>query len=91
LLTWRRVFERAGPFNMELRVGELLDWTDRARSVGLVLEALPVAVMRRRRHETNLTAGGDYRLLMIEAVRHALHQRRRPTGTPPASSPGSAP
>jgi glycosyltransferase involved in cell wall biosynthesis len=91
LLAWRRVFDRMGGFNENLRVGELLEWTDRARVIGLAFEALPVAVMRRRRHETNLTANGDYRMLMLEAVRHALRERQRQAGTPPASSPGSAP
>lgn len=93
MLLWRRVFARIGTFNENLRVGEMIQWTERARSAGVVFEALPVAVMRRRRHENNLTAGDDYRRLMLEAVRRSLRDRQHHAapGPAPAGPPHSTP
>jgi glycosyltransferase involved in cell wall biosynthesis len=77
MLVRRAVFDRAGAFNPALKVGELLDWFDRVRSAGFRIQEAPGVVLRRRRHDKNISADPAYRMMTLQAVRQALLARRR--------------
>jgi glycosyltransferase involved in cell wall biosynthesis len=79
----RAAFEQCGPLNPDLRNGDMIDWLDRARSLGLVF-AHTETVCAERRLRAGSLAGidsvdrGDY----LKTVRTAL-ERRRAAGTQP--------
>jgi len=50
LLTTRAVFDRVGLIDDELAHGDQIEWFVRARDSGMVIEALPDVLMRRRMH-----------------------------------------
>ena len=91
LLARRVVFEKVGPFNADLRVGDPLDWFLRAAEHGTIMELLPDVLVYRRMHENNLSMAETTRR-MTAAMQHALLgvvkaslDRRRdgnPTGPP---------
>lgn len=79
LLLRRRVFERVGPFDEDLRAGEFVEWFGRARALGLEVVVPPDLVLRRRLHETNHGVAqrevyaGEY----LRLVRDHLRRRRQ--------------
>lgn len=78
MLLRRTDFERVGPFDTRLVVGEFIEWYARAEESGLKSAMLPQIVMRRRLHDNNLglrqpaTVRRDYLAIMktIVARRH---------------------
>jgi len=54
MLVRRSAFERVGPFDERLRVGEFLDWYSRARALGLREATLPETLYQRRIHDDNM-------------------------------------
>jgi len=46
-------FDSVGPFNPQLRVGEFIDWFDRARAIDPHPVVLDEVVLRRRIHKSN--------------------------------------
>jgi glycosyltransferase involved in cell wall biosynthesis len=76
ILCHREVFEKAGLFDPRVRMGELVEWFGRVHRVGLRVAPVPGVVMRRRRHETNLTHDPEFRSHMLGAVRQALLAKR---------------
>lgn len=78
MLAHRRVFERAGLFSSEFRVGEFLDWYGRARDVGLCSVMLEQVLLLRRIHADNMGVRdrdkrGDY----LRVFKASLDRRRR--------------
>src|SRR3954451_21402394 len=55
LLFRRSAAGRVGPFPTDVRVGEFLDWTLRARDLGLRETILPDVLTLRREHAANIT------------------------------------
>jgi glycosyltransferase involved in cell wall biosynthesis len=55
MLVKRDVFQRVGPFDENLRVGEFVDWYSRAMDADLVSLMLQDILVRRRIHGGNLT------------------------------------
>ena len=53
MLARRSFFERVGVFNPQLRVGEFIDWFDRARAIAPDPVLLNEVVLRRRIHRSN--------------------------------------
>lgn len=53
MLARRSFFERVGVFNPQLRVGEFIDWFDRARAIAPNPVLLKEVVLRRRIHRSN--------------------------------------
>jgi glycosyltransferase involved in cell wall biosynthesis len=81
LLARRQAFDRVGPFNTGLRVGEFIDWYARAQEAGLTTRLEPDVWLRRRIHEDNLgirerTSQGDY----LRVLKAAMDRRRRSAG-----------
>jgi glycosyltransferase involved in cell wall biosynthesis len=73
----KSAFDRVGGFRTDLRVGEFIDWSARARELGLSTAVLPEPVLRRRIHAENTGvrqrhARADY----ATVVRDALKRRR---------------
>lgn len=77
MLIRRASFERVGPFDEGLRVGEFIDWWARAEELGLKWTQIPEVVLRRRIHTTNtgITHAGD-RVDYTRVLRAALERRR---------------
>jgi glycosyltransferase involved in cell wall biosynthesis len=79
LLIGRESFLRVGFFDEELRLGEFLDWYNRACLMGLTQVMLPNIVLHRRIHDANTTRRlrqgrrGDY-LKMLKAKLDAAGQ-----------------
>lgn len=77
MLLRRAVFERVGPLDPTLVVGEIVDWLDRARAAGVGFAVAPEVLMRRRLHPGSLSnshTGNHQRY--IEMARRALARRR---------------
>jgi glycosyltransferase involved in cell wall biosynthesis len=77
MLIRRGSFERVGPFDTTLRLGEFVDWYARATDAGLVAEMLPDVVMLRRVHAANSTARDPRKLVEYTRVARAAIERRR--------------
>ena len=73
----KSAFSRVGPFRVDLRVGEFVDWWMRGLEAGLDAASHDAVVLERRLHETNTgrrekAAVTDY----LKVVRQALARRR---------------
>lgn len=53
MLVRRSLFDRVGPYDAQLKVGEMIDWTLRADDAGARMAGIPHLVMRRRIHGSN--------------------------------------
>lgn len=75
LLARRPLFEMAGGFAEDLRLGEGIDWFNRARPFGHV--AVPEVLVERRMHRNNTTRLADEqrRDYLLAAHRHLARQR----------------
>lgn len=76
----KSAFSRVGPFRVDLRVGEFVDWWMRGLEAGLVAASHDTVVLERRLHESNTgrrekAAVTDY----LKVVRQALARRRSGT------------
>jgi ABC-type bacteriocin/lantibiotic exporter with double-glycine peptidase domain len=74
----RAAFDKVGPFNPDLRVGEFVDWFARFQEAELSHHIEDATLLRRRIHETNTGvtrrgARSDY----VKVVREALRRRRQ--------------
>lgn len=69
-------FHRAGPFMAGLRVGEFLEWYQRASDAGLKSTVLDNVVLRRRLHLDNLTRRTVDRRAYLQALKAGLDRRR---------------
>jgi glycosyltransferase involved in cell wall biosynthesis len=80
LLIRRDSFRRVGRFELELRVGEFIEWYGRAIEAGLRFETLQQVVLLRRIHGENTTIrlAGD-RSAYLRIMREALNRRRTRT------------
>jgi glycosyltransferase involved in cell wall biosynthesis len=78
LLARREAFDAIGGFNVDLRLGEDLDWFAHARERGLTLELLPDVLVYRRLHPWNTTRLFKARLsdALAEVVKRSLERRR---------------
>ncbi len=79
MLARRHVFERAGLFDPQWRIGEFIDWYVRAREAGMQSVMLTAVVLRRRLHGANMVltqrdAQRDY----LRIVKASLDRRRTP-------------
>jgi glycosyltransferase involved in cell wall biosynthesis len=73
LLFRRAAAKRIGPFPTDVRVGEFLDWTLRARDLGLREAMVPRVVTLRREHAGNITRReqapfGDFARLLKASI-----------------------
>jgi len=74
----REVFERAGLLNEELRFGEDVDWTMRARERGIITRVYDQVTQYHRRHSGNMTRGRNFKELNgFEVIRLVLSRRRQ--------------
>ena len=76
-LVRRTSFERVGPFDESLRIGEMIEWLARADGAGLRLDTIDAEVLMRRVHDANTvlrqgSSPADY----LRAVKGALDRKR---------------
>ena len=78
MLIRREVFERVGPFSVDLKLRQGVDWYARAVDAGLRETMLDRVVLERRLHTTNsgLREAGTQDQYMLSAIRAALDRRR---------------
>lgn len=77
----RSAWNRVGPMQTDLHVGEFVAWYARALDAGLRMSVLPRVVLARRIHENNTVlrtpeSRGDY----LQVVRATLERRRGTAG-----------
>lgn len=78
MLIRRNEFIRCGDFSSKHKLGEFIDWFNRAQEMGLSHKVVPEIVLERRIHTRNTTLRlqdrkGDY----LAVVKAALDRRRR--------------
>lgn len=77
MLARRPVFERVGPFDERLRLGEWIDWYARLQDSDCRVSTLPDVVVERRIHEANNSiVRRDERREYAQALKAALDRRR---------------
>ena len=77
MLIERCAFDRVGPFDTSLKIGEMLDWVARAEQAGVATVLINDLVLRRRLHANNTGIRlkhqrGDY----LKALRASVERRR---------------
>jgi glycosyltransferase involved in cell wall biosynthesis len=78
MLIKRSSFERAGNFNADLELTELIDWYARASEAGLKSLILPEVVMKRRLHRASQgTYKRQHRNEYVHVLKAALDRRRK--------------
>jgi glycosyltransferase involved in cell wall biosynthesis len=78
LLARRDVFQRAGMFSSEFRLGEFLDWYARASDAGLRSTMLNSILLRRRIHKNNMgVRDRDKRADYLRVFKASLDRRRQ--------------
>ena len=77
LLLRRRAFDRVGPFDVSLRMGEFMDWFSRFDACGLRLAECPAMVVRRRIHATNTVHQREHtQASYLASLRQNIARRR---------------
>lgn len=81
VLMSRCLFNKVGPFELELKVGEFIDWMLRARNLGVREVAIDSVVLLRRNHghNTSKTRKDDYASSVLSiTLKHRARQRKPP-------------
>jgi glycosyltransferase involved in cell wall biosynthesis len=81
MLARRTLFDRVGPFNTDVRVGEFVDWMLRAREIGVREVSVDDLVLWRRVHGESHTARNPQALSDLAHVLKASLDRRRAPGS----------
>lgn len=78
----RRLFERIGDLDEDLRVGEFVDWMARARSAGVAEVPVPTVALLRRNHDANISRSrqSDYSDYLRLLVRHRERTKAASSG-----------
>ncbi|MGE3074357.1 MAG: glycosyltransferase family 2 protein [Dehalococcoidia bacterium] len=78
MLIRRAAFDRVGPFDETVRVGEFVDWWSRAEEAAITSVSIDATVLRRRIHTTNtgIVHVGS-RVDYTRVLRAALERRRQ--------------
>jgi glycosyltransferase involved in cell wall biosynthesis len=78
LMMRRDDFLRTGGFPTDLKLGEFIDWFDRAVHLGLKAHTLPYTVARRRLHQTNQGRTNRKHLSQFALIaKRALDRKRK--------------
>jgi glycosyltransferase involved in cell wall biosynthesis len=77
MLIRRESFAQVGPLAETLRIGDFIDWADRAQAAGLRTRTTSDVVLRRRLHARNLSRLGRGDRQDFARVARAALQRRR--------------
>jgi glycosyltransferase involved in cell wall biosynthesis len=73
----REDFDRVGPFDESLRLGDFAEWLSRAQELGLELLRPPIQATRRRHHSSNSGKRlRNHRNDYLEVVRRRLARKR---------------
>ncbi|MGE0598728.1 MAG: glycosyltransferase family 2 protein [Dehalococcoidia bacterium] len=78
MLIRRTAFDRVGPFDESVHVGEFIDWWSRAEEAAVTSTSIGDTVLRRRIHASNTgIVHADSRVDYTRVLRAALERRRR--------------
>jgi glycosyltransferase involved in cell wall biosynthesis len=79
LLIRKSDFDRVGPFDESLATGEFIEWSSRARDLGIKTLLVPGVVCRRRLHRNNLGRGGAaiHGSGYLRMLKQVLNRRRQ--------------
>lgn len=72
----RRAFEKAGLFDIRLRISEDVDWFSRARDLGVRIGAVPRTLVEKRVHVTNASLQQPDHRDLLDAVRASVARKR---------------
>ncbi|GAB4027776.1 glycosyltransferase family 2 protein [Spirosoma gilvum] len=75
------VFHRIGLFNEELKIGEDLDWYNRAKEQGVNMRTTDEVMLYYRHHSANYTRDQDLvKSTLLKAIKYSLDRRRSESG-----------
>jgi len=77
MLIRRSVFDRVGPFNPSLQLGETIDWIARADAANVTMRMVDTVVLQRRIHDSNTGVNQAHRRSDYLRVLKASLDRRR--------------
>lgn len=77
MLIPRDVFLSVGMFTEDRRAGEFIEWYSRAFDAGYMYHVLPEIVLRRRKHDSNMTLKGDAKEDYLYVVKSILRRRSK--------------
>lgn len=87
----RASYDRVGPFRVDVRVGEFVDWLGRARDANLITEGLPQPLLQRRIHGSNTgLRDREHRGGYARVLKDALDRRRLAAASPASPAPQPA-
>ncbi len=76
MLMARTTFDRVGPFDESLPIGEVIAWFQRATMLGIPQRVLPELVLSRRLHRDNFTRGRQQKTDYTLLAKHVLDAKR---------------
>jgi glycosyltransferase involved in cell wall biosynthesis len=79
MLIKKTTFLKAGIFNVQLELGEFIDWFSRAKDMGLSYHVLDAVVLKRRIHTTNMGIYKKQHLKDYTSILRAALARKRKT------------
>jgi len=87
MLIVREAFDRVGPFDSALKLGEMFDWVARADKAQITVAMMDRIVLRRRIHggNTSIRLKGDnkeYLKALKSSLRHRREALPEPDGAP---------
>ncbi len=78
LLARRRVFDRVGLFDAEIRAAEDMDWFARAADLGVSIPVIDKVLLRKRIHDRNTSVQTDKNMQsMFELLRRSTSRKRK--------------
>ena len=78
LLIRRAAFQRVGPFSVDLRIGEFIEWHARAVELETPMALIPEVLLQRRIHASNSgVALREARLDYVRVIKAAIDRRRQ--------------
>jgi hypothetical protein len=76
--TNRAAFQRVGPFSVDLRIGEFIEWHARAVELETPMALIPEVLLQRRIHASNSgVALREARLDYVRVIKAAIDRRRQ--------------
>jgi glycosyltransferase involved in cell wall biosynthesis len=80
MLARRHVYDRTGPYETNLRVGEFVSWFGRAQEKGIRFEVVPEVLLHRRVHTGNSVNDRAAKVDYLRLLKRQLDRRRAVPG-----------
>jgi len=76
MLARRQVYDRTGPFETNLRIGEFVSWFGRAQETGIRFDVVPEVLLHRRVHAGNSVHDQAAKVDYLRLLKRQLDRRR---------------